>query len=517
MRTWPFVLAVAACQAPSNLDIKVGGSADQLWDLAPDGTEVGVVATPRAIGLVLDGITAAQKLFNLDDFAPMRTNARALIGAILGTPDATPESAGLARDKGFAMFITPDGVLGVIPVGDRDKFMATKHGKRGEIDELSGNTCKPIKDNYVCATNPKLFDQLGTKSLKGKASTLAGGHGDIEVYATQLPLFDGEPADVAVAIGMQRGQLDVRATWTGKPVGMLAALSGTTVPKPNVTNASGFVAVDVSKLVTDLPPFPLAGDVTFDRFAKSLAGPVTATIPAGSVDIQITAPVTDVAPAKTVLDNCPALGQILDLAPQQPKDACRFRMQAASMIELEAWVDEAAKAIRVGSHRAAPATAITSALTPIGKELATGDWTAVFWGRGTLLNLTGVTPTTQDVPPAGSAALHAISLVNELGLGIQVGDQGVHVRGVLRTVWTNPAAVVDKIVAVTGNDILKAKATATGQAIATEAPDSPFAADFAAGQGGLMVPAAAMGIASAIILPLFDSLLSTEPQLDVPG
>lgn len=525
MRTWPFVLAastsIAGCQNPSNLDKPIGTGADELWDLAPVGTEVGVVATPKAIGLVLDGVAAAQKLFALDDFAPMRANANALIGAVLGAPNATAESAGLARDKGFAMFITADGVLGVIPVGDRDKFMATKHGKRGDVDELSGNTCKPLersgKTHYVCATNPKLFDQLGTQSLKGKASALAGGHGEIEVYATQLPLFGGDPADLALAIGMERGELEVTATWTGKPTGTLAAFAGTTVPKPNTTNTSGFVALDISKLVDGLPPLPLAGGVPFDQFGKSLTGPITATIPAGSTDIQITAPLTDVAPANTVIEHCKELGQFLDLTIEQPTNACRFKMTSATEIELEAWVDETAKQLRVGSRRDKPAVGIASSLTRIGTELATGEWTAMFWGRGTMLNLNGLTPITVEVPPAGSAALHAIALVNELGLGVKVTDQGVHLRGVLRTVWANPADVVDKVVAIPGVDILKGKSTEPARAIAAASPDSPFAADFAAGQGGLMVPAAAMGIASAIILPLFDSLLSTEPQLDVPG
>jgi hypothetical protein len=295
--------------------------------------------------------------------------------------------------------------------------------------------------------------------------------------------------------------------WTGKPSGSLGALAGTVAPKPPVTNASGFVAVDVGKLVGGLPPVPLAGGVGFDAFANSLAGPVTAVIPAGTVDIQITAPLKDIAPGKTVFEHCKDLGQFLDLAEQQPPNACRFRMQSASVLELEAWIDEAGKALRVGAHRDAPASGASVALTPIGNELATGVWTAMFWGRGSMMNLTGITPTTTDVPPAGAAALHAISLVNELGLGLLVDDKGVHVRGVIRTVWSNPANVVDKLIAITGADILHGKATEPAKAIAAASSDSPFAADFTAGQGGLMVPAAALGIASAIILPAIDSLL----------
>ncbi|HEX7699410.1 MAG TPA: hypothetical protein VF403_01730, partial [Kofleriaceae bacterium] len=135
MRTWPIVLGLAACgNHSSKLDSVESGSQEAvnaLWDQAPDGTEVGIVASPKAIRLVLDGVTAAQGLFATPDFAPMKPTANALIGALLGTPDSTPAAAGLSAEKGFAMFITSDGVLGVMPVGNRDRFMATKHGTRG--------------------------------------------------------------------------------------------------------------------------------------------------------------------------------------------------------------------------------------------------------------------------------------------------------------------------------------------------------------------------------------------------
>jgi hypothetical protein len=248
-------------------------------------------------------------------------------------------------------------------------------------------------------------------------------------------------------------------------------------------------------------------DVTFDKLGASLAGPISAVIPAGTVDIQVTAPLKDIVPAKTALAHCKELGQFLDLADQQPANACRFKMQSASVLELEAWVDEAGKALRLGAHRDAPSAGTVLALTPIGDELAHGDWTAVFWGRGTMVNLTGISPITADVPPAGAAALHAISLVNELGVGIKVDDKGIRLRGVVRTVWSNPPNVVAKVVAIPGTDILHGKSTEPAKAIAAGASESPFAADFAAGQGGLMVPAAALGIASAIIVPAIDALL----------
>ncbi|HEY6039223.1 MAG TPA: hypothetical protein VIV58_33300 [Kofleriaceae bacterium] len=521
MRTWPIALALtlaaAGCGKHSSLldPGQTGGAADELWDLAPDGVEVGIVATPRAIGLVLDAVSAVQTLVKTSDFAPMKPTAQALIAALLGRPDAMPADAGLARDRGFAMFITADGVLGVMPVIDRDKFMATKHGKRGDVDTLNGNTCKPLRHLYVCATNDKLFDRLGKGSLRGKVA-LAGGRGDIELYGAQLPLFGGGPGDLAIAVELDPGAMSVRGVWTGAPAGTLGALSGVTAAKPAATNASGFVSFDLAKLLGDVPPVPIVEGVTADALAKSLAGPITAVIPAGTVDIQITVPLLDPAPMKTVLEHCKELSQFLDLTEDQPKDACRFRMQSASVLELEAWVDEGAKQLRVGAHRGPASTGVPSPLTPIGRELAQGDWTGVFWGRGTMLNLTGITPTTQQIPPEGAAALHAISLVNELGVGLKVDAKGVKLRGVLRTAWANPADVAQPVIAIGGDDIIHGRATAPGQALALAHAGAPFAQDFTAGQGGLMVPAAALGIATAIVIPALGELLGGATGPDEP-
>src|SRR5690606_29333015 len=54
---------------------------------------------------------------------------------------------------------------------------------------------------------------------------------------------------------------------------------------------------------------------------------------------------------------------------------------------------------------------------------------------------------------------------------------------------------------VSGNDILTGKAMMPAMALAAIAPGTPFAADFDAGQGGLMVPAAVIGIVSAVVIP----------------
>jgi hypothetical protein len=504
MRIWLLALVLCSCGNKSKLDMDRGADVDALWDLAPDGTEVGIVASPRAIDFVMRGVSAARGLAAMPDFAPMKPQVDAIIAALLGRPDATPTEAGIATDRGFAMFITNDGVLGVMPVGDRDKFMKVKHGTRGDVDHLNGNSCKPMQGLYVCASNDKMFERLGKASLRGKVM-LAGGRGDIELYAPKLPLFGTDPGEVALAVELDDGAIAVRAKYLGKLAGTFGQLAGVTAPHPTAAKASGFVAFDIAKLLGGLPPVPLAGDVTLDAFGKSLVGPVTAVIPSGSVDIQVHVPTTDPAPAKGVIDHCKDLAPILDLVDQQVPGVCRFRMQSASVLELEAWVD--GKELRIGAHKNTPATGSIDALTPIGNELATGDWTAVFWGRGTMLNLAGIQPATIDLPPQASAAIHAIALVNELGVGLKVEAGSLTLRGVMRTTWANPPDVTAKVIAISGDDIVHGKATDTAKAIAASSPDSPFATDYATGQGGLMVPAAALGLASAVIMPRIEELL----------
>jgi hypothetical protein len=536
MRTWLFALAaLAACDSPSKLDaVSAGGvgggigDCDPLWDLAPAGTEVGIVASPRGLALALDAFTTAAQLVATPDFTGLAPELDVVTAALFGAPGATPTDAGIEAAPGFALFVTPGGVIAVMPVVDRDKFVASKHGTRAgsgssdDVDDIRGSTCKVITGHYACASSPALFAQLGTGSLRGKAE-LAGGRGDIEVYATQLPLFGGSPGALAVTAQLSRGELAVRGVWTGMPGGGLGKLIGIKAPRVDATNASGFAAGNVSAILANLPPVPLAGGVTADQLAQSFAGSISAVIPSGSLDLQVHVPLTDPAPATTALDHCKDLGQMLDLVADQPKHACRFRIQAAAALELEAWVDAAAKELRLGAHRDAPAPGAPGMLTPIGRELATGDWTAAFWGRGSTLAAIELAPTIVPPPPDAATAIHAIAMINELGGGVRIDAKGITFRGEMRTIWTNPPELAQRLAEISGADITSGIAIATATVDAATAPGTPFARDFAAGQGGLIIPTGVLGLATAVVIPALEGLLlggeageGGEPGDDAP-
>jgi hypothetical protein len=523
MRIWPLPLALAtaatlaACEGSSKLDAvtTAHGDCDALWDLAPAGTEVGLVASPRGLALALDAFRTAAQLVETPDFTTLAPELDVITAALFGAPGAAPADAGIAAEPGFAMFITSAGALAVMPVIDRDKFVASKHGTRGgsgagsgsaSDDQIHGSTCRTIGTHYVCASTPALFAQLGTGSLRGKPA-LAGGRGDIELYASQVPLFDGTPGDVAVVAELSRGTMALRGVWTGTPGGGLGKQIGVTAPHVDASKASGFAAANTSAFLSGLPPVPLAGGVTIDQLAHSFAGPVSAVIPAGTLDFQVHVPLTDPAPATTMLEHCSELGQLLDLVPVQPKNACRFRLQASTALELDTWVDAAAKELRLAAHRDQPQTGFADVLTPIGRELASGDWTIVFWGRGSMLSSIGVAPAVVPPPPEAATAIHAVALVDELGGGLRVDSKGVAFRGVLRTVWANPPELATRLAAITGAEIAQGTAIAPAAALAAAGRGTPFATDFAAGQGGLIVPAGVLGLATAVLVPALESIL----------
>lgn len=503
------LVSAVACGNKSKLDVDRGGDVDALWDLAPDGTQLGIVGSPRAVGLALCGVAAVRELLAQPDLAPAKPQADMLAKALFGSETATAEDAGFSATKPFALFATADGVVGIMPVVDRDKFIASKHGERGTgsgsgsgsgsnaDDKLLENTCREINANYVCASDPKLFDRLGKGSLRGKVH--AGTRGDIELLMKDATMLGDTKGDLAIAAKLDVGTVSIQGRWEGVPSGPLTQLIGVSAPHANTNNASGFVAINIKPILIAAPAIPVAGDITLDQLGASLVGPVSAVIPAGSVDIQIHAPLVDPTPAQTVIEHCDDVGKFFALAKTQTPGACRIVLQGTNALELDIWVE--GNELRLGAHKGQAPAGKAGGMTPTGSELATGDWTAAFWGRGTMLNLAGIAPTSQDVAPEVAVGIKAISLVNELGAAAKVDGHGMTFRAYLRTAWTNPPDVVAKVSAISGADIVTGKAGEPATKIAADAPSSPFAKDFDAGQGGLMIPAAAIGLATAVIMP----------------
>jgi hypothetical protein len=505
---WVLVLA-AACHKPP----PPAADADALWDLAPDGTELGIVATPRALALASHALDTVRALAATHDFAPYKDQVDDVIRGLFGSPDATLADTGLTTARGFAMFITHDGVVGAIPVADRAKFVALKHGTLGSggsaSDTINGASCKPVRDLYVCATTDAMFARAGKASLRGKV-TLAGARGDVELFAPGLDAFGGT-GDLAVVATLSPGQIELRARWAGTVKDpMLASLGSAVAPHVDVSGAAGFGAIDVAPLLGLLPPQTVAGGVTLAQLGKAMKGPITASVAGGTTDLQLHIALADPAPVQAVIDHCNEIP--IEPTPTTQNGTCRLSLPAlggATSDQLyDVWIE--GTELRVGAHRGPAPKGQPAALTAFGRELAGGDWTLVFWGRGTLLHSLDSEPLTGEVPDAAATTVHLFALASEVGAGIKLDSTGVQVHALARTIWANPPALADKLAAVSGADLMRGSADIKSLA----QPGTPFAADYAAGQSGLMIPAATVGALAAPIIDRFTSPEAAPPRTE---
>jgi hypothetical protein len=70
-----------------------------------------------------------------------------------------------------------------------------------------------------------------------------------------------------------------------------------------------------------------------------------------------------------------------------------------------------------------------------------------------------------------------------------------------------------KLVEVSAADLLAGRATEKARPIAEAHPGSPFAADFKAGQGGLLVPTTLIGMGATVAIPAFLRYTRGEPSV----
>ena len=475
---------------------------DALWALAPAGTRGALVASPRALALAEHAWGDARQLIaKAPELAPVQETMADMFSALGSNLRAT---YGFATDKGGALFALKDGMVAILPVGDRDKFLARVSGVKGAVDRIGAATCKPIDERYACATDERLLASLG----KGEplVAKLGGLRGDIEIVATELPLGGDKPGTVIAAVTLSRGALVARGRILGLPAPLLARLGAAGRPKLDVDRSSGFGIADLKTLfgVTDAT-----------SILGSFAAPMTYSVPTGENAIEAEQPVSDPKPATTVLERCPDWKQVFEgLETTYKNNVCHMSLSDMHL-ELDAWLD--GKRLRVGSKQKR-LEGKRGELTPLASELARGTWQLALWGRGTMFStLPGTTPPEAQVAPQAALALRLLMLVDEFGFGaVKDGDAVRFVLGV-RTIYDNPDPVIAKLLAITTDDLIHARAGKLAQPIAERTPDAPFAVDYAAGQAGLIVPTAVVGKAMSAIIPaLLEFRRSAEDEPEGP-
>lgn len=500
-------LAICACKKASDAPPSPNASPsttaqDALWKLAPDGAFVGVVISPSALTRIEAGFQAINKAFDAaPELAAFKGRMDQELEDVLGTPVASLAAVGFTSKPGIALFVVDrEQPLVILPVADRDKFLAVAKGTKGaDGDTIKRTTCKTVKGLYACAREPSLFDRIGKGDLSSQLK-LAGARGDIEAVVT-IPKTQIQIAGVAQ---LGAGSVVVRAAVKGAPSEVKGFLANAK-PRTDGDKTAGFAVLSLGGYLKQMkdavPPIPVAPGVTADALVKSIEGPLTLTIDNGSTTIDMRLPLSDDGPAKQLLAACDQLPPLVQLGATVKDGTCHVAVPQMGM-EVDGWVD--GKTLRVGKQGAQSGSGPAATLSPVAKELANGEWVIAMFGRGTMFGETKMqVPTSAGMPPEALLAIRALAMLNEVGVGVRTDGDVIRGVATIRTVWSNPDDVVAKLVAIDPLDVLQGKGGAKGKAVADAHPQSAFASDFKTGISGLMIPASTIGVLSAVAIPAF--------------
>jgi hypothetical protein len=488
---------------------------DALWKLAPDGATVGIVVSSAGIKAMEAGWVSVKKLIaTAPDLAPVAAKLDAQLTKVFGSSNVTLADVGMAPGKGAGLFaFEGGGELVIIPVVDRDKFLAITKGTKGTAaDTIDNHTCKTVQNVYACAKPADLLDRIG-KAPMGDKLKLAGARGDIEL-AGAIPTKSGQGTPIAfAAVGqLDRGAVTVRGAVQGVPDVATSKLKASAKPAIDASRATGFAFLNLAPVIAGLPlpPEEIAPGVTIAGLAATIADPQTITVTPGSIVFDVRVPLTDPAPAQKLIDQCETLPPLQMLGAKLVNGACHVAVPQMQ-IEIDAWVE--GKELRVGKKGGAPST-VTIAPSPIASELLQGEWAYAMFGRGTMLG-EGVFPPVPmgALPDEAKMGIRGLMFVNEMALGVRADGDTVRFLLSLRTAWSNPDDVVAKLIAIDPEAVVTGKAAAQAKEIAAASPQSPFATDFKAGLSGVMIPAAAIGMLAAIAIPAFVSYQRKAEQL----
>ena len=479
---------------------------DALWKLAPDDAIVGVVMSPRAVGMIEHAWQDVHAyMAATPELAAIDRMLRDEIQDRVGAPVTSLADVGLAPAHGAALFVTRAGAsIAIVPVADRDKFLATVHGTRGAtVDTLAHGTCAPLHDYYACASDAELFKKLGGGSagagvLRAKLNAI-GARGDIEAVAAALPIQPSAPVDLAGVVQLDRGAVTLRFAALGISTITTASLGAPAPVRSDGNRSAGFAVANVSRLVAQMPPSPVLPGLTLADLAHSVADPLTIAIATGPLVFDLRLPLSDPAPMTQAIAHCHDFAVLAQMGATIDGDVCHIPIQGTG-IAVDAWVE--GSELRIGKRLGTPAP-VEVPLTPIGHELAAGSWQLAVWGRGTMFAPLTTTAPAAMLPDQIKLMLRGLSLLDEVGVGVYI--DGTTVTGVvsLRTLWSNPDDVVAKLTALTPDDIVSGRASTAAKTIADGTPNAPFAADYASGYGGLMAPAAVSGVLAGVAIPAF--------------
>ena len=502
---------------------------DQLWKLAPEGARFGIVVSPYAVGTLEDATLVAREFIAKGgpELAPFQERLDALMKPVPNGSNAKLVDVGLVRERGGAAFFGADGMLSIVvlPVADRAAFVAKAGGKPAadpagfdRIGEGDGGAyCKLVGALYVCGRDEATFAKLGKGTFAASLKKL-GSRGDIELVA-EMKLGD-QRSTVIAAAQLERGQLAVRGLVLNPPASIVKGLGTPVRPRTAIGKSAGFGVLDVRPIFADAPPLPLVEGVTLVDVAKTFSGPLTVTIPAGELTLEIELPLSDPAPLTKVLAGCDQVAMFRQFEAKLVNGGCRIQVPEAGY-ELDLWIADGK--LRIG-RKGSTATGKNAPFSPIATELASQPWGFVMWGRGSSFASTGAPPSPPptNVPPQALALPRANTLLNELGLAMrkETTKDGDAVRFVLfaRTLFANPPAIIEKARALTVLEVASNNAWPKAKPIAEAHPGSLFAYDYAAGQSGITLTQYLIASGSPYLMQLiFGDNEPTTPERPPAG
>lgn len=468
---------------------------DELLTLAPAGTRVALVAAGPALALYADGYAWLHAIADrASSSRELLRRTEAAVAARLGLPSLAPSALGLGGAGGLAWFELDDGhVVSLWPVADHDAFLTAfggRHTEQGDVLTIRGRTlgCLPYHDRQLCADDPRGLSALGTGALAGLPAR-AGARGDVELVVLSAPSAGGAgPPSLALvaSLALAPGELELHG-WTG-------ALTGATddSARHDPGQVSGWAAVTRPRALAHAW---LAQVPALSRVLAALRGPLTASVPSGVADVDVRLPLADPATVRGWMAACaerPRLGDV-ELGPDG--DGCRLAAAGPLDAALTAWID--GDTLRASRTRAPVAAARGPAPSARGRALLERPWTAVVWGRGSVLPDVSRGLSLGDLGPVVTQVAGSLA---ELGLGVGLGPDGTSFALLVRTIHTNPPEVVEAALALLARAGRGQDVTAEVRALAAAHPSSPLAADLAAGSTGLLVPVSMSALVAGLIV-----------------
>jgi hypothetical protein len=476
---------------------------DALWKLAPDGAIVGIVVSSRGISSIEAGWIAVRKLIQTaPELAKAAAEMEQKLTSVFGSSNVALADVGLAPGKGAAMFAFENkGELIIVPLANRDKFLQVTKGTKGaDSDTIGDHTCKTVQGIYACAKPAELLERVG-KAPMGDKLKLAGSRGEIEIAGAIVDDKTGKAINFAAAVQLERGGAIARGAVQGVPAMVSDRLKASGKQTIDPTKAAGFAMINLAPMLAGapIPPETVAPGVTLDQLIGNIDGPVTVTIAPGAIVPDLRIPMKDTAPAQKLIDQCETFPAAKMLGAKLVNGACHVSVPQMQM-ELDAWID--GKQLRV-ANKTAKAGA-TVAVNAAATEIAQGEWAFAMYGRGTLFGEGTFPPIPMGaIDDNAKLGFRVMSLLNELGIAVRADGDTLRFVYSVRTAWSNPDDVVAKLVAIDPMSIMSGKASVAAKEIAAAHPTSPFAADFKAGLGGLLIPTATIGMLAAVAVPAF--------------